>query len=72
MSRATTKPDTAGHALMGVAELAAYLGVPVRTVYDWQYQGVGPPSYRVGKYTRYRLAEVDRWLDARRNRCHAE
>lgn len=72
MSRPTTRPEPASRALIGVAELAAYLGVPVRTVYDWQYHGVGPPSYRVGRYLRYRPAEVDRWLDARRNHCHAE
>jgi hypothetical protein len=34
--------------LLDVADVAAYLGVPVSTVYDWRARGVGPRGYRSG------------------------
>jgi excisionase family DNA binding protein len=54
-------------ALIGPSELAAYLGVPVKTVYEWRYLGVGPPGYRIGRYVRYRPIDVDSWLETRRD-----
>ncbi|WP_370615143.1 helix-turn-helix transcriptional regulator [Mumia sp. Pv 4-285] len=50
--------------LWTVAEAAAYLGVAVKTLYQWRCHGIGPKSYRVGGYLRYRPAEVDAWVDA--------
>lgn len=35
--------------LLDVKELAAYLHVPVSTVYDWRTRGFGPRAYRFGK-----------------------
>lgn len=49
--------------LMTVQDVAAYLGVPVATVYQWNSRDVGPPRYRIGKYVRYRLTDVDAWID---------
>jgi len=46
-------------------ELAAYLGVPVSTVYAWAARGTGPEAIRVGRYTRYRMSAVGAWLDAK-------
>lgn len=60
---AVTQPHTDGK-LWSVGEVAAYLGVPVRTLYSWNYLGRGPRPYRVGRYLRYRPAEVEAWLDA--------
>lgn len=42
-------------------DLAARLGVPVQTVYTWRTRGYGPRGFRVGKYLRYRLADVEAW-----------
>ncbi len=39
------------------------LGVPVPTIYGWRYHGEGPRGIKVGRHVRYRLAEVNRWLD---------
>ena len=36
--------------LMSVDELAEYLGVPVRTVYDWRTTGHGPRGIRIGRH----------------------
>lgn len=44
-------------------EVAAYLSVPVRTLYAWRCRGEGPPGRRVGKHLRYRRADVDAWLE---------
>jgi excisionase family DNA binding protein len=44
--------------------LARYLGVPTATVKRWRYMRTGPPGIRVGKYIRYRRADVEQWLDS--------
>ena len=49
--------------LMTVEAVAEYLGVPVATVYAWNSRSVGPKRFRVGKYVRYRRADVDAWVD---------
>jgi excisionase family DNA binding protein len=49
--------------LMTVQDVAAYLGVPVATVYQWNSRGQGPKRYRLGKHVRYRRADVDAWVD---------
>ncbi|HEY6794235.1 MAG TPA: helix-turn-helix domain-containing protein [Kineosporiaceae bacterium] len=50
--------------LWSVQDVADYLGVPVKTVYQWRSTGYGPPARRVGKYLRYKPAEVIAWFDA--------
>ncbi|WP_333769815.1 helix-turn-helix transcriptional regulator [Streptomyces sp. IBSBF 2435] len=45
------------------AELSAYLGVPVATLYQWRHQGLGPKVHKVGRHLRYRWAEVEAWVD---------
>ena len=49
--------------LITTAELAAFLSLPVKTLRDWRYTGVGPRALRVGRHLRYEPAEVRRWLD---------
>jgi hypothetical protein len=44
-------------------ELAAFLAIPVKTLRQWRYLGVGPKGLRVGRHVRYEPAEVRRWLD---------
>lgn len=48
---------------LSIAELADWLGIPVRTVYRWNHFGTGPPRYRIGGHNvRYRRSEVEEWL----------
>ena len=47
--------------LLGPADLAEYLGLPLGTVYQWRATGKGPRGFRVGKFVRYRLADVEAW-----------
>lgn len=51
--------------LMSVEELAAFLAVPVKTVYKWRAEGSGPRAHKVGRHLRFRRADVERWLDQR-------
>jgi excisionase family DNA binding protein len=48
--------------LISPEELAAWLKVPVRTVYAWRYKDDGPPGFKVGRHVRYRRSDVDTWL----------
>lgn len=51
--------------LMTAAELSAYLGVPVPTLYRWRTRGEGPQGIRVGRHVRYHRAAVRAWLAER-------
>ncbi|WP_448061799.1 helix-turn-helix transcriptional regulator [Cellulomonas hominis] len=53
--------------LLGVEELAGYLGVPVATVYDWRVDGKGPRGIRVGRHVRFAVGDVRAWLEERRD-----
>jgi excisionase family DNA binding protein len=43
-------------------EVAAYLQVPVKTLYSWRYEGRGPRARRVGRHLRYSWEDVEAWL----------
>lgn len=49
--------------LWTVEDVAEYLSVPVRTLYDWRGRGYGPASKKVGRYLRYDPTEVVRWFE---------
>jgi excisionase family DNA binding protein len=51
--------------LLSRKELAALLGVPVNTVANWAAAGTGPKYARIGRHARYRVVDVEKWLDAR-------
>ena len=49
--------------LLTVQELADRMQVPVSTVYQWRKHGTGPKAYRIGKYLRFRVSDVERWIE---------
>jgi excisionase family DNA binding protein len=57
--------STGADALATVGEVAAFLRVPPKTVYQWRYSRLGPPAYRVGRHLRFRWEDVDEWLAER-------
>jgi excisionase family DNA binding protein len=59
--------NTALEPLLSVEQLADYLGVPVKTVYDWRRTGHGPAAHRVGRFLRYTVADVQEWLAQQRD-----
>ena len=54
-----------GDDLLSPDELAAFFGVPLRTVYAWRDRRTGPPGFRVGRHVRYRRRDVEAWVDDR-------
>lgn len=51
--------------LLSTEDLAAYLQVPLQTIYKWRRLGTGPVGFRVGKHVRYSRGAVDEWLSER-------
>lgn len=49
--------------LMTAREVAEFLGVPVATLYHWRYHGRGPRALRVGRHLRFRIEDVEQWLN---------
>jgi predicted DNA-binding transcriptional regulator AlpA len=50
--------------LLDEAKLAAKLAVSRSTLQSWRYAGKGPRYIKVGKFIRYRNADVDAYLRA--------
>jgi len=60
-----TQESKISHSLLTTREVAAYLNVPVGTLYKWRRDGVAPPSFRLGRGARYRREDVEAWLQER-------
>jgi excisionase family DNA binding protein len=54
--------------LLTPVDVAEELGVPVSTLANWRYQGLGPRYLRIGRHVRYQAADVDKWLERQRVR----
>jgi excisionase family DNA binding protein len=68
LTPASVEPRWAGRpVLLSPEELAGLLGVPVATIYRWRSHGEGPHGFRIGRHVRYRLDDVDQWLESRRD-----
>jgi excisionase family DNA binding protein len=57
--------------VLTTSELAAHLGVPVQTIHDLRHARRGPRGFRVGREMRYRLSEVQAWVEAMEAHDHA-
>ncbi|AZH80425.1 hypothetical protein CSX12_11035 [Microbacterium sp. Y-01] len=53
--------------MLDIGELAAYLGVPVSTVYDCRTRGLGPRAYCFGKHLKFALSDVRIWVEHSRS-----
>jgi excisionase family DNA binding protein len=69
----TAKSATAEHSLLSVEEVAELLKVPVSWVYGrTRKRGVDRiPGFRLGKYWRFREADVLEWLERQRSGVRA-
>lgn len=56
------------HHLLTVTEVAAYLGVPPSRIYD-RWRAWGLPGIKIGQSLRFRLAEIDDWLEQQKAAC---
>ena len=48
--------------LGSAADVADHLKIPEKTLAEWRSRGIGPRYLRVGRYVRYRWADVEEWL----------
>jgi excisionase family DNA binding protein len=48
--------------LWSVEEVSTYLGVPVKTLYQWKWRGEGPPVRKIGRHLRYDPAALKNWV----------
>lgn len=49
--------------LLEPREVATYYRVPEATLSQWRYLNKGPRWSKVGRHVRYRLEDVEAWLD---------
>ena len=49
--------------VLTLRQLAEWLKVRPKTIYNWRAAGTGPPAAKVGgKFLRFRRADVEEWL----------
>ncbi|QGG97088.1 helix-turn-helix transcriptional regulator [Actinomarinicola tropica] len=53
--------------MLTAPELSAEIHVPVKTLAQWRYLGMGPSYLKLGGHVRYRRSDVDAWLDGCRH-----
>lgn len=53
-------------ATMNIAQAAAYVGIAKSTLYTWRTRrpGFGPRAVKAGGALRYRLSDLDAWIEA--------
>ena len=49
--------------LWSIHDTAAFLRVPVGTLYQWRHRRIGPRAAKVGRHLRYNPADVRAWLE---------
>lgn len=61
----TTNPAArAAHVLLTPQEVADMLRIPVRSLYVQRSAGrPTPPGVKIGRHLRYRLADVEAWVE---------
>lgn len=50
-----------------LAEIAEELKIPLATVHQWRYRGLGPIGHRVGRHIRVRRSDLEAWIAERRD-----
>jgi predicted DNA-binding transcriptional regulator AlpA len=58
--------------LLTAEDLAAFLDIPIKTLYMWRYRGEGPVGFRVGRHIRYRWSDVEQWIGSRVRAAEAQ
>ena len=62
MTTATIQPP----AMLNTPDAAAYLGVQEPTLETWRCLGRGPAFVKIGRLVRYRVADLDQYIESRR------
>jgi hypothetical protein len=61
MQRTTEHTDM--ERLLTPAEVSEYLGIPMGTLANWRYLGLGPSFVRLGRHVRYRHLDLSTWVE---------
>lgn len=56
--------------LMTPAEFCSFAGIAAQTAANWRSQRKGPQFVLIGGRPRYRMRDVERWLDAQTVRTY--
>lgn len=62
MDKLLTVEQATVESLWTVEDVAAFLRIPVQTLYQWRRKGFGPQGTRVGKYVRFDPDAVREWF----------
>ena len=55
------------HEIMTIEEVAAYLRVPEKTVYEWAQKGIIPGG-KIGTTWRFKSADIQKWINEKINK----
>lgn len=58
-------PTVSPPAVFTTSEAAKYLSIQPSTLEQWRWNGKGPLFIKIGRSCRYRLTDLDAFLDAR-------
>jgi excisionase family DNA binding protein len=61
-----TNPLSGLDPLLSIGELAEYLGVPIKTIYEWRQTGRGPVGIRMGRHLKFAVSDVRNWIENQR------
>jgi predicted DNA-binding transcriptional regulator AlpA len=53
--------------LITIPRLAELLGVAISTIHYYRANGLGPRAVKLGRLVRYRISDVQEWLEALEN-----
>jgi excisionase family DNA binding protein len=62
----TNQHQTNTEPLLTPTEVAILLNIPMKSLYQWRYQGTGPPCHKIGRHLRYRRRDVEEWFEKQR------
>ena len=51
------------NSIMTTKQLAEYLGISESLLHTYRADGIGPVYLKLGKLVRYRLDDVEKWLE---------
>ncbi len=56
--------------LVSHEKAAAFLDISPATLHAWNSRGVGPRSYRLGKHRKYRLRDLELFIEQKASTPH--
>lgn len=67
-----SKPTNSGYKFLNTEEASGYLGLKKNTLEIWRVQGRGPVFVKLGRAVRYRLNDLEEFVEQRTVRSTSE